>query len=215
MANKTFIILGPQGSGKGTQARFLSEKINTPIISMGEVSRKARERNDEIGAMAREYYDKGILFPADLIAKLLEAELIKMDLSKGIIFEGVPRNMQQVEIFNKIVVKLNILEPLLIYLNISKETSSKRIKGRKVCSICSMPVMPNDENYQSGVCKKCGGKLITRPDDQPEAIRKRLDSYYQETKPVIELYRQSGKLIEIDGEPSIDAVSREVNKKLV
>lgn len=209
-----FIILGPQGSGKGTQARLLSEKLNAPIISMGEISRKSRERNNEIGKTARYYYDKGMLFPTELIGKLLEKELEKMNLSKTIIFEGVPRNLKQVEVFNEILKKLKIPQPIMIYLNISKETGFKRINGRKVCSKCSTPILPADSNYSSGICAKCSGKLIVRPDDQSDAIKKRLDSYYKETEPVIELYRKSGNLLEINGEPSVDEVDKEVNEKI-
>ena len=211
---RNFIILGLQGSGKGTQARLLSEKLNIPVISMGEITRRSRERNDKIGQIARSYYDSGKLFPADLIGDLLEVELKKLDLNKGVIFEGVPRNIQQVEIFDRILRKLDISEPILIYLNISKETGFKRISGRKVCSECNTPILPLDSNYSSGACKKCGGELIIRPDDQPDAIKKRIDSYFKETEPVIKLYKKAGYLIEINGEPKVEEVDKEVNIKI-
>lgn len=214
MKDVSFIILGPQASGKGSQSQLLAEKLKLPLLSTGAIAKRVRDKKDKLGKLARSYYDKGKLFPDDLIIKLLIPILKDFDYKNGLVLEGIPRNKKQVEALNKLFQELRIPEPRVIYLKINKATVYERIKGRKVCNKCNTPYLPKDPNYKSDLCNKCGGKLIVRPDDGPEAIKKRLDIYYKETEPVIKYYRQKKQLIEIDGELSIKEVFRAIIRKL-
>lgn len=214
MRNISFIILGPQGSGKGTQSQLLAEKLNLNLLSMGAVTRKLRDEDSDLGRKAKEYYDQGMLFPDDITKQLLENTVKKLDANKGIIFEGVPRSYKQLYIFDGILKEFNISEPWFIYLKIKKSTIMDRIGSRKVCDKCNTPYLADNKEYKNGICEKCGGKLVTRPDDQPAAIEKRLESYHALTEPLIDYYKKKNKLIEIDGEPKIPEVFKKIIKSL-
>lgn len=226
MANKSlkntkinFVIIGPQASGKGTQARMLAKKLQLAYFSMGEICRLARDRSDELGSIARRHYDQGKLYPESLTFALAEQALKNIKIRKGIIFEGYPRTTIQIKDFKLLTSQFDLSEPWVIYLEISRETILKRIVGRKVCSLCSRPYLPAEvKNVDK--CSKCSGKLITRPDDQPKAIKHRLNIYFKQTVPVINYYKHLGKLIKIDGEPDIKTVYQQIlqllaNKKII
>lgn len=211
---KSFIIIGPQGSGKGTQARLLADFLGYGNFSMGEICREARNRTDKLGQMARAYYDQGKLYPESLTLSLAEDYLAKMEKNIGVIFEGYPRTIEQIPDFNHLIKKFGFEEPWVIYLDISKATITKRISARLVCSKCSTPYLPGDHNYLSNVCALCQAKLIVRPDDKPLAIKNRMQVYFHETVPVINHYQQLQKLIKINGEPPINEVHQEIINKL-
>lgn len=210
----TIIILGPQASGKGTQAQLLAEKLRLPVFSSGVLAKKARDRKDSLGKKARFYYDQGKLFPLNLLMPLVKDKIKKINYQKGIIIEGIPRNLAQVKELNKLLLELVLPQPWVIYLKIDQETVYQRIKNRRVCEKCNLPYISSNWNYQAGICSKCGGKLVVRPDDKPLAIKKRLKVYFHQTEPLIDYYRKRGRLIEIDGEPSIAKVFQSIISRL-
>lgn len=211
----TLIILGPQASGKGTQAEILSEEFGIPVLSAGKVSKNARDRQDSTGETVRKLYDQGKLLPIDLLSRLISEELERMHLNDGIIFEGMPRSEEQIKMLNDLKEKFSLADPWFIYLKISDNTVYKRIKGRKVCQGCNIPYLPSNLKEQQEQCSKCGGKLITRPDDTEEALKERLRIFHSESEKIIEHYRKLDRLIEVDGEKSIPDVAEEVEKQLI
>lgn len=211
---KHLIILGPPGSGKGTQAKLLQEKFGLFFFGTGDLMRKEAESNSEIGQKFQAVWDKGEggLVSSELINEFVNLKLQKLDKEKGIIFDGYPRTIQQAENLEKV---LQILPENLIVLNIevSKDLLVERMETRRVCGKCKKIFFrPTDNNIQK--CDDCGGELIQRQEDQPEVIRKRIEVYEAETKPLVEFYKAHGTLINIDGNPPIDKVTVEINEKL-
>ena len=206
MLNNNFIILGPAGSGKGTQAKLLSEKYNIPHISTGVIFREIREQNTELGKKVREFVDNGILVPDEITNELIAKRLDEPDCQKGFVLDGYPRNLEQAEFLDK-------HKPVYkcIYLEVSDKECIKRMSARRVCSKCKADyniicIKPKQE----GICDKCSGELIHRDDDKPEAIKKRLEIYRKETEPLIDFYEKKGVLLRINGEQSIEKVFKDV-----
>ena len=190
------LLMGPQGSGKGTAGEKLSEKLQIPLIGVGQTLRDLPKNTPESKKL-QECLDKGDLAPNYLIAEILRKRVALPDCSKGYILDGWGRKMSDIELFDPGFDKV-------ISLILSKKTSLIRISGRRTCDsdgkIYNIYTLPKKE------LKKCQGKLVQRSDDTKEAVNKRLNIFYTETKPVIEYFRQKGLLVEVDGEPWPDTV---------
>lgn len=210
----SFVILGPQGSGKGTQARILAEKINFAYFSTGEEFKKIRQENSPLGRQIRRYYDKGKLCPDALVRQVLIRHFPKLQQASGVIFDGFPRSFSQLKILNDFIKKYNINEPTVIYLDISEKESIKRISQRRICSICGRTFYPKDVDYKTGQCLTCKKKLVMRADDKPDIVKQRLAIYHQETEPILKHYQDKKKLIRINGMPSIVLVSQDIFNQL-
>ncbi len=212
MKNKIhkIIILGPQGSGKGTQAEFLSKKLIVPNISIGQLLRNEIENKTEIGKQAKEFMNKGQLVPNSIAHKLAKNRIKKDDCKNGFIFDGFPRIIIQAKFIETVT---NISSVILV--NISDDEAIYRLSGRRTCTKCGEIYHikfnpPKTEN----ICDKCGGKLEIREDDTEDSIRKRLKIYHTETEEVVEYYRDKNLLIEINGEQSIEKVKRDIFSSL-
>ncbi|MEM4182026.1 MAG: nucleoside monophosphate kinase [Candidatus Pacearchaeota archaeon] len=197
-----FILLGPQGCGKGTQAKILSEKLKLPHISMGDLLRgltgELKEKVDQI-------INKGELVPAELTIKILKERISKEDCKKGFILDGFPRNLEQAKLLK------NICEiEKIIKINIPDEESIKRISGRRVCPKCkfNFNIYTEPKPKKEGFCDFCNVPLIQREDDKEEFVKRRLEIYHKETNPILEFYK--GKVSEIDGLGSIEEVSERI-----
>jgi len=201
------LLMGPQGSGKGTIGEMLSKKMEIPLVSVGDILRdvpKTHPRYQEL----QDSMDKGMLAPYDLVAELLKDRVSKDDCKNGYVLDGWCRSLGNLEYFDPKPDKV-------ILLNISRETSVRRLGSRRTCEVCGsvfniISVPPKNPD----VCDKCGGKLIQRDDDTEEAVNKRLDIYYSETQEVIDYYKSKGILLEVDGQPSPDVVFQNVLKAL-
>lgn len=193
------VLIGPQGSGKGTQAKLLSKKLKIPHISTGDLLRNATgELRKEIDS----YIVKGELYPDEKMLKLLETRIKKEDCKNGFILDGFPRNLKQARMLEKITKIDRVVE---IY--ISDEEAVRRLSGRVACEKCGagfnyITIPPKEK----GKCDKCGGKLVQRDDDKEEAIRKRLKIYHEETEKILKHY----KTIRVNGEKSIEEVQKEI-----
>lgn len=193
------LLIGPQGCGKGTVGNMLSDYFGIPLISAGHILREVGEahpRKREI----QDYMARGELVPQDLVADLLREETSKDSCKKGFIFDGWGRTMKDLHFYDPDFDKV-------ILINISPETSVKRISSRRTCDYCGavfniVSVPPKIQ----GICDECGGRLIQREDDTEEAVRRRLEIFNTETSEVIEHFRNEGKLVEIDGEGSPEEV---------
>lgn len=214
MDKLSFLIIGPQGSGKGTQAKILAKRLNLAYFSMGEELKRVRDSDTALGKKGRPFYDRGVLWPEYLVKQVLIQSLKQLNLKQGIIFEGYPRTLYQEKIFRKISKKFHLPDPWVIYLKLSQKSIIDRIGKRRICPSCGRAFHPQDRDYQKSKCLKCQAPLMIRPDDQPEAIKKRLAVYHKRTKPLIDYYRKKDRLIEINGEPAIEEVSKEIWEKI-
>jgi adenylate kinase len=197
---KKLVFIGPQGSGKGTQAKIIAERLGLCHISTGDLLRKT---SGDLGEKVRALIDKGHMVPDDMILELLQERLKQPDCSEGYILDGYPRNIAQAETLDKTLGMGTILE-----IHISDNEAIRRLSGRWNCPDCgaiynvnTAPV-PEEED----VCDKCKGRLYQREDDTEEAIRKRLEIYHASTEPIITKYDS----IRINGEQSIEKVTEDI-----
>lgn len=202
------ILIGPQGSGKGTQAELLGKNLGLQALSVGQLYRKEIKEKTAIGKKAASYVLKGKLVPDLVTESLLKKELRKKIYRKGVIFDGFPRNMAQ----NKFLEKLLKID-YVILIDISHAEILKRLSGRYVCDCGQIYNLYSDKSerpqkYMS--CDKCGKKLKQRPDDTPKAIKQRLQIYQNETIPLFKYFKKNHKLITISGEQGVSKVFRAI-----
>jgi len=204
------VFLGPQGSGKGTQAELLSKKLNLPQIVTGEIFRREIAAGTELGKKAREIGKRGELVPDEITNKIIAEEISKEQYRNGMIIDGFPRNLVQANALEQF---LKVTQAILI--NISDKEATERISGRRTCPVCGLVYhMKYNPPMRNETCDKCSEKLVVRADDTEEAIKKRLEIYHKDTEPVIYYYKQRGVLIEINGEQPIEKVQEDIFKKI-
>jgi adenylate kinase len=192
MADHHILLLGPPGAGKGTQAKKLCETYDLDHVSTGDALRANKDMETEYGT-PRSFMEAGELVPDEVVNEVLAAALEDAD---GYVLDGYPRNLDQVEYLDD-ATELDYV----FFLDVDRETLVDRLTGRRVCTECG-------ENYhvefappeEEGVCDACGGDLHQRDDDEEDVVRERLEVYEENTEPVIEQYRDTGELVEIDGE---------------
>lgn len=195
------ILFGAQGSGKGTQAKLLVEKFGFKHISTGDLIRKGVSDNDSDALkLKKEYMDKGLLAPDELIVKIVEKSLGEKN-----IFDGFPRTLAQAEMLDE---KTNI--DAVIELKIPDEVSVKRLSSRRQCKKCSAIYGAENPPKSENKCDACGGELYQRDDDTPDAIKKRLELYHDETEPLLEYYKPRNVVHEVDGTKSIQDIFKDV-----
>lgn len=212
MNTSTYIFIGPQGSGKGTQAKFLVQKLDAEFVEMGGLLREISSQETEFGKHVKGLIDNGILLTDSDIEKILTEKLSQVDAAKKIVFDGVPRRIGQAEFLLKTLSEVGRTDITTIYVSLPREETFKRLSLRRVCEVCKSPAISNSDPNQ--VCEKCGGKLVIRKDDTPEAIGKRLDLYENETLPVVDLLKKRTRLVEIDGDQPIEKVRTDINQAL-
>lgn len=210
MGKLKLALFGPQGSGKGTQAEMLAKKYDLEILSTGEVFRQEIKKQTELGKLAASLINKGQLVPDEITDKIVLSELAAPKYQDGFILDGYPRNMNQLAVLEK-----NIGLDWAISLEINDEEVQKRLARRRVCPKCgAIYNVLNKPPRQDEICDVCGENLITRDDDKPEAIAKRLQIYHAETEPIINYYDEREKLIKVDGGIPIEKVFVEIESKL-
>ena len=190
------ILLGPVGSGKGTQARLIKEEYNLPHISTGEIFRDNIKNETELGKVVKKYIDNGDLVPEELVNKLVEDRLSQADCENGFILDGYPRNIAQAEFLESIT---NV--DIALMIDLSEEKIIERLSSRRMCSKCNQPT--SLDWMVDGKCEKCGGDCYVRDDDKPEVIKMRL---VKQAVPqdVIEFYKQKGVFSKIDATDVIE-----------
>lgn len=205
------IFLGAPGAGKGTQASILSKKMNIPHISTGDIIRNTLKEETEVGKQAKDYIEKGLLVPDDVVIKIIADRLSKEDCKKGFILDGFPRTVSQAQALEEMGINIDHV----IAIDIPDETIVERLSGRRQCSKCGATYHitdnpPKDDN----VCDLCGKELVTRKDDNPETIRKRLSVYHEATEPLMEYYTNKGILNKVNSEGSVDQTTKQTLKAL-
>lgn len=210
----TFNLLGPQGSGKGTQAEALLERFNFAHFDLGENLRRIEESGSALGRELSTYVDQGKLVPAKLIAEVTSRLIESTPNGRDILFDGLMRSLEEVEHQRPIFAKAGLSLPAIIFLNLDEETAIQRLATRRICSKCHARYTVTLGENELKVCRRCGGNLMTRHDDTPEAIAQRLQLYHAVTEPVIEYFRQHGTVIEVDASPSVEEVTADIVAKI-
>lgn len=210
------VILGPQGSGKGTQSEMVAQKYNAEHFDTGKVLRQVSKMDTPLG---REIYEivieKKELVPSRILKEILHLRLNDLQREQNIVFDGVPRNMEQAEYFEEALSEFGRKLDKVFFIDISEKESVTRISKRWICSKCrKILIMGEDIKKTDDVCPKCGGEIAQRADDTPEGVKKRLEIYRKETIPVLNFFKKEGLLIEINGEQPIEKVFEDIVKFL-
>ena len=202
------ILLGAPGSGKGTQSVHLSKKYNVPHISTGDIFRDMINEGSELGKKIKEIIDGGNLCPDELTVEIVKDRLSKSDCENGYVLDGFPRTVKQAKDLDKIC-SYNAV----VYLHIDLDKIERRLTGRRVCKGCKKS-FHLDLLKDLSVCPECGEELIIRDDDNVESVKERLNVYKGNSEPLIDYYKNKGKLIAIDGGRSVEDVFKSIVKGL-
>lgn len=210
------VVLGPQGSGKGTQAEMLAQKFNLEHIDMGKSLREVALLDTPLGKEIHQIINVKKELVSDKILKaVLHVKLESLSREQGIVFDGVPRNVQQAQYFEEALLEFGRKIDKILILNLSEEESVKRVSKRRICSECkTIYILGKDIKSENEACPKCKGKIITRPDDSKEGVKKRLGIFNKETIPMAELFRKRGIVEEINGDQSVEKVFEEILGKI-
>lgn len=196
------VIFGPPSAGKGTQAQKLSKKYNIPQIATGDLLREHVANKTPIGIKVKEILDQGKLGPDDLVVEMIKERISQPDCKNGYLLDGFPRTLIQAKYLEK-------MADVDVVLNIGVDTELlvERVVGRRICPKCAAVYHVDFNSPKTeGVCDKCGSQLVQRDDDKEETYRERLKVYREQTEPLIDYYRQKGKLVDIDGSFGIEGV---------
>ena len=210
MVTHVVILLGPPGAGKGTQAARAAEHLGLPHVATGDLFRENLSTGSELGRRAREYMDSGRLVPDELVLDMLFERVSRPDCEKGYVLDGFPRTLVQARSLDTRLgddVTADIVD-----LVVPREELVRRAAGRLVCSGCGRVYhQQSSPPAAEGRCDACGGTLERRADDDPDVVRERLQVYERQTRPVLDYYRESGRLCSVDGSQSPDEVFESLN----
>jgi adenylate kinase len=202
------VLLGKQGAGKGTQCVSLSRHYVIAHISTGEIFRAAAKSGTEFGRKAKEYMDAGELVPDEVVNGLVRERLTKDDTKRGFLLDGYPRNVQQAETLDAMLLPRGI--DLVIDIEVATDVVLKRLAGRRVCVDCGTNYSVDTPPRDDWICDRCGGKVIQREDDTEHAIKRRLRLYEEQTEPLIAWYMGRDKLVSIDGVGAAERVTARI-----
>lgn len=194
------IMLGAPGAGKGTQAKMIAAKYGIPHISTGDIFRANIKNGTELGAKAKEYMDKGLLVPDELVVDLVIDRFKEPDCEKGYVLDGFPRTIPQAEALDKALTAIGESIDYAINVEVPDENIINRMGGRRACVGCGATYhVVYSPTKVEGKCDTCGADLIVRDDDKPETVKNRLAVYHEQTQPLIDYYTNKGITREVDG----------------
>jgi adenylate kinase len=202
------IVLGKQGAGKGTQSTVLAEKYAIPHVSTGDILRNAVAAGSELGKQVESILHAGGLVNDDLVNQLVRDRFKEDDAQRGVVLDGFPRTIGQAEALEEMLGDDGI--KLCINLDVPTELVTQRLSSRRVCQECGTTYKDSDVEAISGTCSNCGGDVIQRTDDYPDAIRTRLANYERDTEPLLAFYGARGLLVTVDGDQRPDDVTTEI-----
>lgn len=207
------ILLGAPGAGKGTQAVVLSERLNIPTISTGNIIREALKSGSDMGMKAKTFVDKGQLVPDEVVIGIVKERIKQSDCTNGYILDGFPRTISQAEALHDMHIDVD----QVIDINVSDALIYKRMSGRRVCKNCGETYNVNTAERKpkvDNVCDKCTGTLVQRTDDNEETVKHRLKVYHSQTEPLVNYYKDRGKLVTIDGEKSLEEITEKILEEI-
>lgn len=209
------ILMGLPGAGKGTQAEKINQEYNIPHISTGDMFRQAIKEGTELGTKAKEYMDQGALVPDEVTIGIVKERLSKDDTKQGFMLDGFPRTIAQAESLETILSELGQDIDYVVNVDVPEEKLVERLTGRRVCPTCGTTyhVVYNPPK-EEGICDRDGSKLIQRDDDKPETVKKRLAVNIEQTQPLLDFYKDKGRLVTVNGDQSIDDVFRDIQSKI-
>ncbi|MGB6410048.1 MAG: adenylate kinase [Candidatus Deferrimicrobiaceae bacterium] len=209
------ILLGAPGSGKGTQAKKLTESLSIPQISTGDMLREAVRNDTEMGRKAKAFMDQGGLVPDEVVIGIVKERLQAKDCEEGFILDGFPRTIPQAQALDRVVKELGKEIGSVLSLEVDEEEIMERLSGRRSCAGCgAMYHVRFNPPKEEGRCDKCVGTLLQRDDDKEETIRTRLVNYKKSTEPLIEYYRGSGKVHAVKASGNIDTIFANISRLL-
>jgi adenylate kinase len=202
------IVLGKQGAGKGTQCTVLAEKYHIPHVSTGDILRNAVKAGSELGTQVASILQSGALVNDELVNQLVRERFKEEDARRGVLLDGFPRTIGQAEALEAMLGDDGI--KLCINLDVPTELVTQRLSTRRVCQECGTAYKETDIEAISGTCSVCGGDVIQRTDDYPDAIRKRLETYERDTEPLLSFYDERGLLVTVNGDQSPADVTTQI-----
>jgi adenylate kinase len=206
-----YVFLGPPASGKGTQAKMLSEKMSLPHIALGDILREAVRNGTDLGNKAKAFMDAGKLVPDEITIQLAGERFSKPDCKSGFIVDGFPRTLKQSDAFEGLLRSVKLEIASVIYIDIPLAAAVKRLSGRRSCKNCGAVYhVEFNPPKSANVCDRCGGELYQRKDDTEAVITTRFSVYDKETLPLVEHFRKMGKLIKVSGEEGVKEVSGKI-----
>lgn len=200
------VLLGAPGSGKGTQAALLKEMYGIAHISTGDILRQEIADETALGQKAAGYMKEGALVPDDVILEMMESRLLNPGARRGWLLDGFPRTLAQAEGLTNLTERIGQKLDAGVILNVQPETVVQRLAGRRICESCQS-VTNVGEMRPGGGCPVCGGKLVMRPDDEPQVVRKRIAVFEKQTRKVFDYFREHYDVIDVDASRSIDEVT--------
>lgn len=201
------VLLGAPGAGKGTQASLISKKLNIPIISTGDLIRDKIEDNDAVADTLKSYVNEGKLVPDKLVGDILRARVSEPDCRFGFILDGFPRSLSQAKLLDELQIEVD----KVIGIEVSDKEIVKRLQSRRICKNCKkvynlLSIKPRVE----GRCDDCNQELMVRQDDNLQVIENRLKVFHEETQPVEDFYKKSGKYFQVFGEDEIQKIEEQL-----
>ena len=194
------VLLGPPGAGKGTQAEPVAQRLGIPKIATGDVLRAAVREGSDMGKAAQRFMDRGELVPDDVILGIMKETLRRPEMARGVILDGVVRTVPQAEGLERVLRELGREVDAILLFEVPDDEIVRRLSSRMICDRCQTPYTGREPGTP---CDKCGGRLVRRKDDEPDAVRRRLQVYRDQTAPVIDWYRRNGTPL-----VSVDAVGK-------
>ena len=205
------IMLGAPGAGKGTQAKMLAEKYGIPHISTGDIFRANIKNGTELGAKAKEYMDKGLLVPDELVVDLIMDRFKADDCKNGYILDGFPRTIPQAEALDAALAANGEKIDYAVNVEVPDENIVNRMSGRRACLSCGATYhIEHIPPKKEGICDKCGQELVLRDDDKPETVLNRLKVYHDQTQPLIDFYTKKNVLKTVDGTKDMKEVFADI-----
>jgi len=215
MSELNLVLLGPPGSGKGTQGERLQEELRLPYYATGDILRAAVKDGTELGKTAQEYMERGDLVPDEVIVGVIGERIDSAEAADGFILDGFPRTAPQAEAVEAKLAELGRALTAVLLIDVSDDEVVRRLGGRRTCAegghVFHVEFNPPKEE---GVCDLDGSALVVRDDDKPEVIRHRLDQYHEKTEPLVDYFDRQSLLRQIDGTAAPDQVADEIRRTL-